>query len=233
MPRETWDIGILMLPYFQFLDMAGPIDLIANISIQTIEALQIPAPQRAIDNAPIINYHYISSTMDPVKATSGPLLPPTHTYDTCPRLDWLLVPGPSPLLQLTDDDKGFIKRIYEDPTLKGLILICTAGFMVAQTGILDGLSVCANKLAIKVLHEAGALNPKVKWVGEKRFHHDGRVWSSGGITAGMDLAYAWLVAQGVDGELLEMAKIGAEFEPKPAVPDKFAAILDGVQYQKE
>ncbi|PPQ74127.1 hypothetical protein CVT24_012839 [Panaeolus cyanescens] len=215
MPHQTWNIGVLMLPYFQFLDMAGPIDLIGNISLQTIQAYNLPLPPHIVDNAPIVNFYYISSTMDPVKATTGPMLAPTHTYDTCPQLDWLLVPGPDPQLKLTDKDKDFIRNTYESPALKGLMMICTGGFVI--------------------LHEGGKLDKKVKWVGDKRFNVDrgGRVpvWSSAGITAGMDLAYAWMEAQGVDRELLEMSKITAEFEAKMDVPDKFESILEGVDYK--
>ena len=75
--------------------------------------------------------------------------------------------------------------------------------------------------------EAGALNKNVKWVGDRRWIVDGKVWSSAGITAGIDLSAEFAKVH-FDSEVVELAEMVSEYQPLPAQPDPFAKILEGI-----
>ncbi|KAF9439841.1 hypothetical protein P691DRAFT_689521, partial [Macrolepiota fuliginosa MF-IS2] len=109
-----------------------------------------------------------------------------------------------------------------------LLTVCTGSLALAQTGLLDGHSVCSNKYVLKVLAEAGSLRKEVKWIGDRRWIVDGKIWSAGGITAGLDLAAEFSRIH-FDPEIVELAKAISEETPKPDRPDAWAYLLDGVK----
>ncbi|PPQ73030.1 hypothetical protein CVT25_007580 [Psilocybe cyanescens] len=228
MSPQILNFGLILLPEFQWLDAAGPVDYINNHSYGIISEFR-SLPQSLIDKAPIIKWHYISSDLRPVQPTSGPTQNPTCTFEDCPALDYIVVPGPDPTITAPKGFVPFIQKRIADPQLKALLMVCTAALIVAQAGVLDGLQVCSNKLALRFLSGKGFLNKfnKIKWVKDKRWTVDGKIWSSAGITSGIDLA-AEFARVHFDAAIVELAKDGAEFEPKPAQPDPFARILEGV-----
>ncbi|KAF9473377.1 class I glutamine amidotransferase-like protein [Pholiota conissans] len=225
MSSKTVNFGLLLLPDHQWLDAAGPVDLINNHSQAYLKALRVE--ESLVAKAWPIEWHYISHNLEPVHAGSGPAQLPTHTYDTCPELNYLVVPGPAPLLPLPEGCVAFLQKLMAQDSFKGLLTVCTASIAVSQAGILDGLSVCSNKWVLKRLAGVGRLPKKVKWVGDRRFLVDGKVWSAGGITAGMDLACEFARVH-FDSELVQFVKDVSEYEPNPAQPDPFAKLLEGV-----
>ncbi|KAF6764233.1 class I glutamine amidotransferase-like protein, partial [Ephemerocybe angulata] len=137
--------GILLLPGYQWLDIAGPVDYLNQHTEYMLSGI---APEAAA-KAPNINWHYISDlgNLDPVNATSGPAQIPTTTFKTSPRLDYLLVPGGNPNYQLSNQTTTFIET--QLPGLKSLLTVCTGSMILAHTGILDGIHVATNKYALR------------------------------------------------------------------------------------
>ncbi|KIM36481.1 hypothetical protein M413DRAFT_449179 [Hebeloma cylindrosporum] len=225
MPNQTLNFGLLLLPEYQWLDAAGSVDYINTHSYQILSRL--PLSPAVIEKAPIMNWHYISNDLTPIRSTSGPLQQPSCTYDTCPQIDYLVVPGPDPFVPLPEGCAGFLQKLIAEPSFKALLLVCTGSMAIAQTGILDGLNVCSNKVALKMAVDRGLLNKNVKWVGDRRWIVDGKVWSAGGVTAGIDLAAEFSRVH-FDSEVVAFSEDLMEYEPNPAQPDPFARILDGV-----
>lgn len=231
MSAQVLNLGLILIPGYQWLDGAGPVDYLNNHS-KALASLLRTLPKSTYDKAPIMKWHYISSDLTPVQATSGPLQLPSCTYADCPPLDCIFIPGPTDILSIPKGFTEFIKTRLEDPKLIALLMICTASLLIAPTGILDGREVASNKLALRDLAAAGLLDndnyKKVKWVGNKRFTVDGKLWSSAGITAGLDLA-AEFARVHFAKEIGVMAQEIAEYKPNPADPDPFAYILEGVK----
>ncbi|KAF9010792.1 ThiJ/PfpI [Cyathus striatus] len=223
MTSAVLSIGVLLLPEFQLLDAMGPIDHLSSHTKEYLALCQVPFAHKG----PSIKWHYISSTTDltPMNALSGPLLVPTCTYADCPPLDYLLVPGPDPKIPLPAGCDEFLKTKLKE--IKLLLLVCTGSLAIARTGILDGLQVCGNKCVLKAMKADGTLRKEVKWVGDRRWIKDGKVWSAGGVTAGIDLA-AEFARVHFDPEVVEVTRLLSEYEPNPDQPDVFSKILDGV-----
>ncbi|KAF9010791.1 class I glutamine amidotransferase-like protein [Cyathus striatus] len=190
MTSTVLSIGVLLLPEFQLLDAMVPF----------------------AHKGPSIKWHYISSTADltPMNALSGPLLVPTCTYADCPPLDYLLVPGPEPKNPLPAGCDEFLKTKLKE--IKLLLLVCTGSLAIARTGILDGLQVCGNKCLLKAMKADGTLRKEVKWVGDRRWIKDGKVWSAGGVTAGIDLA-AEFARVHFDPEVVELRGCSLSMSP--------------------
>jgi len=227
---QTLNIGLLFLPSFQWLDAVGTSDLLNNHSRETLSSVS-GVSKNISDKAPSIKWHFISNNMDPVKTTTGPPQHPTTTYKDCPPLDYLVVPGPYPIVPLPEGCNEFLQARYVDPHVKAILLVCTASLAVSQAGILDGHKVCTNKFVLRDLIETGGLasfSKKVEWVGDRRWIVDGKIWSSAGITAGLDLAAEFAKVH-FDEEVVKLALEMSEYSPLPDKPDQFAFLLEGVK----
>lgn len=139
----------------------------------------------------------------------GQSVVPTHTFATAPDLDVLLVPGglgsrgsPPEVTAAVE----FIRDVY--PHLKYLITVCTGSGLATRAGVLDGKRATTNKMAWR---EITALGPRVDWVARARWVQDGKVWSSSGVSAGIDVAFAWI--ESVFGEeVADKIAMGMEYE---------------------
>ncbi|CZT12127.1 related to ThiJ/PfpI family protein [Rhynchosporium agropyri] len=178
--------GIILFPGFTSLDIFGPLDALNRLSTQYT-----------------INLTLISTTLDPVatekfswrkplmNSTFGESILPTHTFDTAPELDVLIIPGgigtnaPSPLL---DPHVAFIKDRY--PSLQYLITTCTGSWLAARAGVLDGKRATSNEAAWAdtTMYES----PEARWMAEARWVVDGNIWTSSGVSAGIDVTIAWI-----------------------------------------
>ncbi|KAH9479868.1 Isonitrile hydratase [Psilocybe cubensis] len=225
--HQVLNIGLILFPGYQWLDAAGCIDYLFNHSREALAPYFSHSNPGVVAKAPSMKWHYISSDRSLVHATSGPPQLPTATYDDCPGLDLLVVPGPDPTFPPPPGFVEFMQKRYADPELKALLMVCTGSIMVAHSGILDGRQVCSNKFILKEMATAGTLNRKVKWIGDRRWIVDGKLWSAGGVTCGVDLAAEYGRVH-FDKEVGQTAMHISEYKPNPDKPDFFAYITVGV-----
>lgn len=173
-------IGIILFEGFQALDAFGPLDCI-NVLSRTHE----------------VSLAIIAASLEPVstkppgvsQATSQHVLP-THTFTDAPALDMLIVPGGMGT-RSTDgrvqEAIDFIQKSY--PQLKYLLTVCTGSGLAARAGVLDGKKATTNKRAWK---EITAWRTEVQWVAQARWVVDGNIWTSSGVSAGIDVTLAWI-----------------------------------------
>ncbi|KAF1840153.1 DJ-1/PfpI family protein-like protein [Cucurbitaria berberidis CBS 394.84] len=184
-------IGIIIFPGFQLLDYAGPLDALNILSathtlrLYTIASTLSPVPtQNAVQTSQ--------------GSTFSQSILPTHTFATAPKdLDVLILPGGLGSRSGEGNDAYMRPQVEY---LKGLDLsgkgsvkfvltVCTGSEILARTGVLDGRRATTNK---KAFNEVKAWHPQVNWVAKARWVVDGNIWTSSGISAGMDLAFAWI-----------------------------------------
>lgn len=140
----------------------------------------------------------LAETLEPVStklpATNGPdfgqSVNPTHTFASPPPLDVLLIPGGlgalAPGIQNAID---FVGKVY--PSLQYLITVCNGASIPARAGILDGKRATTNKMRYLI---DTAQRPQVKWVAHARWVVDGNIWTSSGVSAGLDTVFAFIAA---------------------------------------
>lgn len=135
---------------------------------------------------------------------------PTHTFESCPKLDMLFVPGPPPDYVPPPDLAAFLLRRAAEVDV--LMADCSGPCVLAALGLLDGKRATVNKEAIGAMEEAF---PKVKWERKERWVVDGKTWTAGGAVAGMDMMVAFLKSERFGlGELAEMPQKLIEFDPR-------------------
>lgn len=186
------NFGVIIFPAFQQLDVFGPLDALSllsrshNMNLYTIAATMDPVSTKKLTPKDSGGYQPPPSKSPEL----GTTILPTHTFATAPPLDVLLVPGgqgtraQSPAISEAIE---FIKDRF--PSLQYLITVCTGSGLAARSGVLDGRRATTNKLAWEA---TTALRPQVDWVHRARWVQDGNIWTSSGISAGIDVTFAWI-----------------------------------------
>jgi transcriptional regulator GlxA family with amidase domain len=164
-------IGVLIFPDFQLLDAAGP------ISVFEIAA-------RFAGSPPSIKV--LAATPGPVRSSSGVELL-ARGLKPIGAISTLIVAGGEGVDAAAKCDKAlrFVRTIAK----RGVRVasVCSGAYMLAEAGLLDGRR--ATTHWGRTRHFLSA-HPRVKWEPDQIFVRDGNIWSSAGITAGIDLALA-------------------------------------------
>ena len=175
------NFGVILYPGFQALDAFGPLDAL-NILSQRFP-IQLSILARTLE--PVSTKTFINP-----QSNCAQSIVPTHTFDSPPEnLEVLLIPGGhgghsdeamAPVIK-------FIAATY--PSLQCLITVCTGSSIAARSGILDGRRATSNKESWKWATEQG---PKVNWVPRARWVVDGNIYTSSGVSAGIDATLAFM-----------------------------------------
>ncbi|KAG6855402.1 hypothetical protein H0H87_003467 [Tephrocybe sp. NHM501043] len=178
------NFGIVVFNGFQALDAFGPLDALNTLSHTFPMKLSILAETlEPVSTKPL----YSSS----IGSDFGQSINPTHTFASPPLLDVLLVPGGSGAMH-PDNIKSaidFVKGIY--PSLEYLITVCNGAGIAARAGVLDGKKATTDKM---LWWQETASREQVKWIAHARWVVDGNVWTSSGVSAGLDAVFAFIAA---------------------------------------
>ena len=164
-------IGVLVFPDFQLLDAAGP------ISVFEIAA-------RLAGNPPSIRV--LAETPGPVRSSSGVEML-ARGLKAAGTITTLIVAGGEGVDAAAKSRKmlAFVRTMAK----RGVRVasVCSGAYMLAEAGLLDGRRATTHWRRTR---QFLARFPKVKWEPDQIFVRDGDIWSSAGITAGIDLALA-------------------------------------------
>ncbi|NKL06362.1 GlxA family transcriptional regulator [Rhizobium leguminosarum] len=161
-------IGFLLYPGFQIMSLAA---------ISAFEFTNIELEEKVYD------IRYLSENGGPITNSLGMVMDTEAFGD--PALDTLIVAG-APGIRLPNVvEAAFIRAAL--PVARRLASICTGAFFLAEAGVLDGRRATTHWY---VSRELQSRYPHVKMEEDRIFIIDGSVWTSAGMTAGIDLALA-------------------------------------------
>jgi len=169
----TSRIGMLLFPGFQILDAAGP-----------IAAFEIAARYR--EGAYALSV--VAKTAGAVESSSGAAMQAVALAEAGP-LDMLLVAGGDGTRKAVRDADliGLIRARAAEA--RRVASVCSGAFLLAEAGLLDGRRATTH-------WQRGAEfardYPRVRLEADRIYVRDDSVWTSAGITAGIDLALAMI-----------------------------------------
>ncbi len=183
-----YQIGLLLFPDVQQLDLTGPYEIFATVPGTTM--------------------HLVSRTMDPVRTSSGIVMLPSTRMATCPQLDVVCVPGGGGVDALMTDEEtlAFLRRQAEGARF--VTSVCTGALVLGAAGLLDGRRATTHWAAHDLLGAFGAIPTRGRVV------RDGDVFTGGGVTAGIDFALR-VVAELAGRAEAEAAQLHLEYAPAP------------------
>jgi len=200
-------IGVLVFPGFQLLDAAGP------ISVFEIAA-------RFAGNPPSIKV--LALTPGPVRSSSGVELL-ARGLRPSGAISTLIVAGGEGVRTAATCQKtlAFVRAIAQ----RGVRVasVCSGAYILAEAGVLDGRRATTHWQRTR--HFLGAY-PKIKLEPDRIFVRDGNIWSSAGISAGIDLALA-LVAEDFGDEIAQKtARQLVLYQRRSGGQSQFSSLLE-------
>ena len=200
-------IGVLIYPDFQLLDAAGP-----------VAAFEIAA--RLAGNKPDIKL--LAVKPGPVRSSSGVEmmargLKPSGAITT------LIVAGGegSRGVALCPKTLAFVRAIAK----RGIRLasVCSGAYVLAEAGLLDGRRATTHWQ--RTTHFLKAY-PQVKLEPDQIFVRDGNIWSSAGITAGIDLSLAMIAEDYGDDIAQQTARQLVLYHRRSGGQSQFSSLLE-------
>lgn len=159
-------IGALIFPGFELLDLFGPMEMFGLLS----------------DDFKI---ELVAENQGPVPSNQGCAAHASQTLTSKAEYDILFVPGGIGTRREVDN-KALLDWIAQTSDQAEYTLsVCTGSALLAKAGVLDGRRATSNKMAFSWVAEQG---PNVTWVAQARWVEDGTIFTSSGVSAGMDMA---------------------------------------------
>ncbi len=173
---ERKRVGIVLFNNVEVLDFCGPFEVFSATRLNEETRLEEPSPFEVL---------LVAEKDGPVVTTGGMKVIPDHTFDSCPKLDILVVPG------------GWGTRAeLKNPTMLDwlrvraseaeiLTSVCTGSMLLGFAGLLDGHCATTHWRSLDWMRESF---PAVTVEYDKHVVEDGLVITSAGISAGIDMA---------------------------------------------
>jgi transcriptional regulator GlxA family with amidase domain len=165
--------GILIFPQVEELDFVGPWEMLAMWH-------QVADGPKCL---------VVSESEGPITCAKGLLVNPHVSFETCPSLDYLLVPGGQGTRTEVTNAKLLDFVAARGRTCKAILSVCTGSFVLHAAGLLAGKKATTHWSSLERLRALGNVT-----VLEERFVQDENVWSSAGVSAGMDLTLAFIAS---------------------------------------
>ncbi len=188
--RSVRSVTFLAVPGLQVLDLAGPFEVFQGAN----------AALAACGSSSGYELDVVSAdpgrlrTSGGINLYAGPLPDPQLPIDT------LVLPGGDGARKTTVDSPAvqWIRRAA--PQARRVVTVCTGAFLAGRAGLLAGRTVATHWSRTQLLQDEfpdAVVDP------DRLYVRDGSIWSSGGVTAGVDLALA-LVDDDHDADLAQL-----------------------------
>jgi transcriptional regulator GlxA family with amidase domain len=218
-PRQ---VVILAYPGVQSLDVTGPLEVFAGAQ-QLISA--------GLSSGRDYEIRLVSRDGAPLRCSSGlQLVPDASVSDVSEKLDTLIVAGGIGCTQAANDDALIEWIARAASTARRTASVCTGAFLLARAGLLEGRRATTHW---SWADQLARLHPDVEVDAEPIYVRDDHIWTSAGVTAGMDLALA-LVEEDLDRDAaLTIARHLVLFLCRPGNQSQFSATLAAQQPTRE
>jgi len=208
-PPTSRTIGLLAYDDMQALDLTGPLDVFG-------------AANALATGSPPYELHVIGLRTGAVRAENGLTVLPACTIEDAPPLDTLVIPGGAGSRAGNTDPRLFDWLCRQAKTARRVVSVCTGAYMLAGTGLLDGRRVATHW---QYAHDLARRFPAIHVEPDRLFLRDGCFATSGGLTAGIDLALA-LVEEDLGAPAsLAVARYLVMYVTRPGNQTQFSAPL--------
>lgn len=210
-------IGLLLFDEITALDVVGPMEAFATARM----------PSNGRSKRKCYELLTIGLTKKDVIAESGLILRPSTTLAECPRLDTIVIPGGKGLREARTNRivANWIKS--RATTTRRIASVCTGIFGLAPTGLLDNKTVTTHWRFAEDLSRGF---PALRVDANALFLTDGHMYTSAGITAGIDLCLALIEEDYGRAAALTVARELVVFMKRPGGQEQYSEPL---QFQIE
>jgi transcriptional regulator GlxA family with amidase domain len=197
-------IGFVVNPGFQLMSLTA---------MSVFEFANYSSPE------PLYDLHLLSEAGGPVVNSMG------FAVETRPlgslAFDTLIVAGPPVPVPVAPAVIAFLRKAAR--RVRRVASICTGAFTLADAGILDDRRVTTHWAFAR---DMAARYPAVKMEEDRIYVADGNVWTSAGMSAGLDLALAMLEADHGARIAREVARLLVMYHRRAGGQSQFSSLLE-------
>jgi transcriptional regulator GlxA family with amidase domain len=183
-------VAFLMDDRATMIDFAGP-----------WEAFQ----DAAVANVPGFELYTVAPTRASIRSSGGMEIVPKYALVDAPQPKVVVIPAQAGGRQNTPTAAakvGWLRHVHDKADI--VMSVCTGAFLLARTGLLDGLSATTHH---DFYDQFASTYPKVRLVRGRRFVDNGKFVTAGGLTSGVDGALHVIARYyGIDA-----ARVSAEY----------------------
>jgi transcriptional regulator GlxA family with amidase domain len=207
-------VAIVLYPGVQSLDVTGPLEVFAGA------ARLVAQRERAEPGYDVV---LVSPDGRALVSSSGLRITPDHGLRDAPEaIDTLIVAGGEGHAAAAQDRRLIDWIALAASRARRTASVCTGAFLLAEAGLLEGRRATTHWASARALARE---HPGVLVEPEPIFLRDGRIWTSAGVTCGMDLALA-MVEEDLDRDAaMLIARMLVLFLRRPGNQSQFSATL--------
>lgn len=149
----------------------------------------------------------VSAEGKTITCSKGLRLGSDYSFADCPSLNYLLIPGGIGARKSVNNAPliNFIRTQAQD--CDAVLSVCTGAFLLQKAGLVTGRNITTHWRYLTEMKQFPNFN-----IIEQRFVKDGNLWTSAGISAGMDMALAF-IADTAGNETAGKIQLHAEYFP--------------------
>ena len=182
-------VGAVIFPEFELLDIYGPLEMFGLLRGD-------------------VEIRMVAETSEPVGSTPGPRTVVDDLTSDRDTYDILIVPGGRGTRREVENN-GLLDWLTVAASKAELVTsVCTGSALLAKAGLLDGRRATTNKAAFEWVRSQG---PEVDWQPQARWVEDGDIFTSSGVSAGIDMSLA-VISRLFGAEKAEQVAVGAEYK---------------------
>jgi transcriptional regulator GlxA family with amidase domain len=173
---KRYPVGIVVFPDVEVLDFAGPFEVFSVTRLNEERRREEPSP---------FDVKLIAENLQPVVASGGLHVLADYDLNSCPSLDILVIPGGWGTRKQIDNKQliDWIAKVGNE--VKTLTSVCTGSMLLGRARLLDGLRATTHWRALDWMRNSF---PEVTVESDRHVVEDGRVFTSAGISAGIDMS---------------------------------------------
>jgi cyclohexyl-isocyanide hydratase len=193
---------------------------------QRLTQLDFTGPHEVMSRVPEFEIHCVAPTKEILYTESGLGIVPDTTFDTCPTLDVVIIPGGPGVIDVMQD-RSYLDFVHNKAIhSKYITSVCTGSLILAAAGLLNGYKATTHWLSLDLL----AMFPVT--VLTDRVVVDKNRITAGGVTSGIDFALT-LIATLVGPTTAKEVQLMMQYDPAPpfscGIPSKAEShILESV-----
>lgn len=199
-------IGIFIFNDVEVLDFCGPFEVFS--------VTRLDEDKRASETPPF-RVFLVSENGEEIVTSGGMIVKPHFSISNCPKLDILMIPGGIGTRREMKNDKilTWIKKNYIE--LEFLTSVCTGSLVLGATGLLSGKIATTHWRSLDLLQESF---PDIKVQRKLHFVSDGNLFTSAGISAGIDMSLK--LVEKIHGEIVSRATARHMEYPYPETDER-------------
>lgn len=163
--------AILLFDDVEVLDFAGPFEIFSVTN--------------ELNDDSLLNIYTVAIEEKPITAKNGLSVNPDYALPAAPKPDLMIIPGGIGSRKMLLKPNVIDWIVKNSETAEKVMSVCTGSLILAKAGLLKGLRATTHFQVFDLLAE---LEPEVEIVKTDRFTDNGKILTSAGVSAGIDMS---------------------------------------------